>query len=153
MYVGYATDASGNAASCTTRITVVDRTRPHIVSLEASDDLLTPPNRQMVPITLTAVATDNCDPSPLCRIASVTSSEPVTGDADWRITGNLTLDLRAELDLRDTPRIYTIKVCCTDASGNSSCKTVQVMVAKNKKGAGLEEALVKPKKLNSRKKK
>jgi probable HAF family extracellular repeat protein len=147
------TDASGNAASCTTSVTVVDRARPHIVSLQASETVLAPPNRQMVPITLTVVATDNCDPNPVCRIASVTSSEPVTGDADWRITGNLTLELRAELDSKDTPRIYTIKVCCTDASGNSSCKTVQVMVAKNKKVGGLEEALAKLKKLNSRKKK
>jgi probable HAF family extracellular repeat protein len=146
------TDASGNAASCTTRVTVVDRTRPHIVSLEASETLLAPPNRQMVPITLTVVATDNCDPSPVCRIASVTSSEPVTGDPDWRITGDLTLELRAELDSKDTPRIYTIKVSCADASGNSSCKTVQVTVAKNKRSGGLDEALAKQKKPNSRKK-
>lgn len=147
------TDASGNAASCITRVMVVDRTKPQIVSLQASETLLAPPNRQMVPITLTAVTSDNCDPNPVCRIATVTSSEPVIGGVDWSITGNLSLELRAELDSRDTPRIYTIKVCCTDASGNSSCKTVQVTVAKNRKAAGLEEALAKLTKLNSRKKK
>ncbi len=147
------TDASGNAASCITRVTVVDRTKPQIVSLEASDNLLTPPNRQMIPITLTAVATDNCDLNPVCRIASVTSSESVTDGPDWNITGELTLELRAEVDSRDVPRIYTIKVCCTDASGNSSCKAVQVKVAKNKKSAADDAALAKLAKSNSRKKK
>jgi hypothetical protein len=86
------------------------------------------------------VATDNCDPAPVTRIISVTSSEPVTGSGDkttpdWQITGNLTLELRAEVTSKMSPRVYTIKVCCTDASGNTSCRNVLVKVPKNKNTA------------------
>jgi len=86
------------------------------------------------------VATDNCDANPVCRIVSVTSSEPVTGPGDnttpdWNITGNLTVDLRAEVTSQDLPRVYTILVSCTDASGNTSYRSLDVVVPKNKKTA------------------
>ena len=64
----------------------------------------------------------------------VSSNEPVngTGDGDtapdWVITGNLTVDLRAERSGTGSGRVYTITVRCTDASGNSSTKTVTVTV-------------------------
>ena len=37
---------------------------------------------------------------------------------DWEITGDLTLDLRAERSGSGTGREYTITVQCTDGTGN-----------------------------------
>jgi len=132
------TDATGNEAHCAVPLHVVDRTPPSINSLTADLHILSPANHHLVPVTLTAVTTDNCDPHPVCRIVSVTSSEPVTGPGDntapdWNITGDLTVELRAEVTSQDLPRVYTIKVDCTDLSGNRSCGSVTVTVPKNKK--------------------
>jgi hypothetical protein len=67
-----------------------------------------------------------------CNIISVTSNEPPGSDAvatgDALITGNLTLDLRAERLGNGLGRVYTITVQCTDASSNSATKTVTVTV-------------------------
>ncbi len=132
------TDAAGNATRCTVVLNVVDRTAPTISSLTADTLSLAPANHHLVPVTLTAVASDNCDANPVCQIVSVTSSEPVTGPGDntspdWNITGNLTLELRAEVTSQDLPRVYTILVSCTDASGNTSYRSLDVTVPKNKK--------------------
>jgi len=51
---------------------------------------------------------------------------------DWSITGNLRLNLRAERSGTGGGRLYTIKVRCTDASGNSATKDAIVAVPHNK---------------------
>jgi hypothetical protein len=71
------------------------------------------------------------------RIISVSSSEAIngTGDGDtapdWEVTGNLTLNLRAERGGKGTGRVYTITVESRDASGNASVQTVTVSVPHN----------------------
>ena len=86
----------------------------------------------MVPVTVAVSATDVCDPTPSCRITSVSSNEPVNGlgdgntSPDWAITGDLTVNLRTERAGPGTGRVYTIAVTCTDGSGNSSTKTAGV---------------------------
>jgi hypothetical protein len=93
-----ASDDSGNVSSCTQTIRVVDTTPPEM-SATASPSVLWPPNHKMEPITLTVSAQDICDPSPVCRITSVTSNEPVNGlgdgdtAPDWELSGNLGLKL------------------------------------------------------------
>ncbi len=88
----------------------------------------------MVPVTVAVSASDVCSPAPVCKITSVSSNEPVngTGDGDtapdWQITGNLTVNLRAERAGNGSGRVYTLMVGCTDASGNSSTKTTAVTV-------------------------
>ena len=63
--------------------------------------------------------------------------EAATGDEQlmekFLSTGDLTVELRAEVTSQDLPRVYTIKVDCTDLSGNRSCGSVTVTVPKNKK--------------------
>ena len=50
-------------------------------------------------------------------------------EVDWLITGDLTLELRAERSGRSKEgRVYTITVQCADASGNSSTAEVTVTV-------------------------
>jgi hypothetical protein len=128
-----ATDSLGQTATCTTKVTVADKTAPVIIGVAPSLDELWPPNQKMVPVSLTVDVADNCDPMPRCQITSVTSSEPVTGDydgttPDWEITGPLTVDLRAERLDTGPGRVYTLTVQCTDAAGNKSTKLAKVTV-------------------------
>lgn len=127
------TDAAGNSTTKAVLLHVVDSTMPVIRSITANPSVLSPANKKMIPVVLSVIASDNCDANPVSRIVSVASSEAVTGSLpDWVITGDLTLQLRAEVTSKNTPRVYTVKVCCADASGNTTCKTIQVTVPKGK---------------------
>lgn len=128
-----ATDSLGQMATCTTKVTVADKTAPVIIGVAPSLDELWPPNQKMVSVSLTVDVADNCDPMPRCEITGVTSSEPVIGDydwttPDWEITGPLTVDLRAERLDTGPGRVYTLTVQCTDAAGNKSTKLAKVTV-------------------------
>lgn len=125
-------------AMCRARVTVIDSTPPLISAISAHHNVLWPPNHKMTPVTVAVSASDNCDTAPVCKITSVSSNEPknARGDGntapDWQITGNLTLNLRAERSGTGNGRIYTIAVTCTDTSGNLSSRNVTVTVPKDK---------------------
>ena len=120
-------DGRGASATDTLLATVFDTTPPVIQSAAASPSVLSPANKQLVPVTIAVSATDACGGSIRCRIVSVTSNEPVNA-TDWKITGDLTLNLRADRSNKGTGRIYTITIECVDASGNVSMKTATVTV-------------------------
>jgi hypothetical protein len=61
-----------------------------------------------------------------CKIISVTSNE--TASSDWEITGDLTLNLRADRSGNGTGRVYTITVECADYSGNIATAVTRVVV-------------------------
>jgi hypothetical protein len=82
----------------------------------------------MVPVTISAAATDICDPNPKIKIISVTSNE--TGADQYQITGDLTLNLQSERNGTGNGRVYTIVVQATDDSGNATTKSVMVTVPK-----------------------
>ncbi|MGH9891803.1 MAG: Ig-like domain-containing protein, partial [bacterium] len=127
-------DGHGGTSSDTVTVTVVDTTPPNITSVTASPNSLWPPNHKLRPVTVSVDVSDICDAAPGCKIISVSSNEPVNGlgdgdtAPDWTITGDLTVDLRAERSGTGNGRVYTITVQCTDASGNSSTKDVTVTV-------------------------
>ena len=89
----------------------------------------------MVSVKVSISATGNNGPVS-CKITSVTSNEPVNGtgdgdqEPDWIITGDLTVDLRAERAQNGPGRTYTITVTCTDAAGNSGSVNAKVFVPK-----------------------
>ncbi len=141
------TDTSWQSASCSFDVTVVDTEPPVIESLTAAPDLLWPLNRKMRPVTIEAVASDNCsDPPPQCRIESVASDEPVSGRGygnrkpDWMIVGDLTVDLRAERGGKGDGRVYTNDVKCTDSYGNSATESTTVIVPHDLSRTGLPTA-------------
>jgi rhamnogalacturonan endolyase len=111
-----------------------DTLAPTFKSLTASKTTLWPPNHQFVPVSLQARLVDLLDHSPEARIVSVSSNEPVDGDddghtaPDWKITGPLSVALRAERSESGTGRIYTIQVDGTDDAGNVASRTVTVAV-------------------------
>jgi len=145
-----ATDPSGNFNSCSSAVTVVDQTAPSISSLSASPGSIWPANNKFVRVNLSVGASDNCDKAVQnsCRVVSVRVGED---DDDWcgqhrkhhgkyhrkhdhdddgrdaRVTGKLSVELRAEKD-----NDYQIRVECDDASGNSSSQRVTVEVAHKK---------------------
>jgi len=135
------TDQSGQSASCSFTVAVTDTVAPVIASIVASPDTLWPPNHKLVPVSITASATD-CDPSPTCRIVSVTANEPVLGpgsghtDPDWVITDPgpkvspavLGVQLRAERAGGGSGRVYRIDITCADASGNTTAGARTVTV-------------------------
>ena len=89
---------------------------------------------QMIPVTISVDVSDACDANPTCKITTVFSDEAVggTGDGDtspdWVITGDLTLDLRAERSGQGGGRVYTITIECTDVAGNPSTRDLTVTV-------------------------
>ena len=63
----------------------------------------------------------------------MSSNQAEGGSADWQITGDLTLNLRAEAT-GGQARVYTIQVRVTDASGNASEDAVTVTVQGQQSG-------------------
>jgi hypothetical protein len=126
-------DGEAGPASCTTKITVRDATPPDVESVKANPNVLWPPNHRMVPARVEVKASDACG-AVSSKIVSVTSSEPVNGHGDgntspdWRITGDLTVDLRAERTGPGKGRVYTIKVEISDDAGNKVTRNVTVLV-------------------------
>ena len=128
---------SQGTASSTFKVTVNDTEVPAIQSVTPSKTVLFPPNHKMIPVSLTVVATDNCGIA-TTKIVSVTSNEPARIDdddraPDWRITGDLSLQLRAERSGKGRGRVYTITVEVTDRAGNKSQKATFVTVPHDKK--------------------
>jgi hypothetical protein len=134
-----ATDASGNSASCSMTVTVVDTTAPDI-SVTVSPDTLWPPNHKMVNITATVTVSDICDTVPIVVLTSVTSNEPdnaigigdgnTINDIQGAVTGteDYEFQLRAERAGTGDGRVYTITYTATDASGNSASADATVVV-------------------------
>jgi hypothetical protein len=127
-------DDQGTSSQCTGTVTVVDNTPPTITSISVNPSVLWPPNHKMVPVSVSVSTRDNCDAKPICGIAPITSNEPINGlgdgdtAPDWEITGDLTVNLRAERSGTGIGRIYTIAITCTDTTGNPSVQNVVVTV-------------------------
>jgi len=153
-----ATDASGNSASCSMSVTVLETTPPTISKISASPEVLWPPNHRMVPVFVFIEAIDICtETDKLTLVVTAESSEPDDYKGDGAFTGDVdgedgfttpvnlsgvfelvdgvfvgVFELRAERDGRRTGRVYTIHVKCMDASGNIAEDTVKVTVPHDK---------------------
>jgi hypothetical protein len=130
----YTSDRNLNIGSGTFKVTVVDKTGPSIQTVTPSLTSLSNPNHRMVAVSVAVRANDLVDANPVCQVASVTSSEAVSGlgggdlAPDWSSSGPLAVSLRAERSPSGRGRTYTLAVRCTDASGNSSTKPTSVVV-------------------------
>jgi hypothetical protein len=129
--------AGGMMAACAYATSVgeiiVDTTPPVISSVSASPNVLWPPNHKMAPVAVAVSASDVSSPPVTCEITSVTSNEPLIGPGshtapDWQITGDLSVNLRAERSGAGNGRVYTLAVQCTDASNNNSSARTTVSV-------------------------
>ena len=131
-------DNNGGVGIDTMMVRVVDRRPPVFKSIKTNPTELWPVNHKMIPVVISSVVADLCDPAPMTRIVSVSCNQPVNGKGDgntsfdWKITGDLTLDLRAERAGNMGDRIYTIIVESKDLSGNAATREVIVRVPHNK---------------------
>jgi hypothetical protein len=133
-----ATDGSGNSASCSIVVTVVDTIAPTI-TVTPLPSLLWPPNHHMVDVEYDVDVVDICDPNPAVVLVSLGSSEAddangggdghTTNDIDGAGTGSddRNVLLRAERDGQGTGRTYTALYRATDSSGNSSSDSADVV--------------------------
>ncbi len=119
-----ATDASGNQATGTQKVTVV-AAQPPSVEVTATPNTIWPPNKKMVPVILTVTIASG--PAPVARIVGVTCNETIAA-SDVQITGPLTVSLRANRDGNGSGRVYTINLLLTFASGSTTSATVTVRV-------------------------
>ena len=126
-------DVNGNSASNTAIVTVVDNLGPIITGVTPDQASLWPPDNKIKTVNITIVSTDNCPGNGVsCEVIGISSNEMDNdGEADWEITGDNTVHLRAERWGNGTGRIYTITVECTDGSGNKSTANTTVKVAHN----------------------
>ena len=129
------TDMEDETASCSAVVTVSDGENPIISSMSVEPNKLWPPLHKMVPVQVTVNTKDNCPGIVSCHIATVLSSDldDGLGDGnttnDWQLTGDLSVNLRSEWSGIFAPRVYTLKINCTDTAGNMADGSVQVLVA------------------------
>jgi probable HAF family extracellular repeat protein len=126
-------DGMLNGAPRAFRLTITpqdnaDTTPPTISWVHASPDTLWPPNNQMVPVTLTADASDDSGVAPSCSLVGISSNVPGAGDMVQ--TGPMSAQLRASKS-NGSDRKYTLTVQCSDATGNLATATVCVRVPKS----------------------
>src|SRR5947209_1997477 len=130
-----ATDGGGNTATAIQNVGVIDNTPPLITGAVVDKPTLWPPNHQVVDVTVSYTATDNC--GAVNTALSICSNEPLngTGDGntatDWEIVDAHHVRLRAERSGRGSERIYTITITAADSHGNTSNQTVSVSVPHN----------------------
>ncbi|MDD1708028.1 MAG: HYR domain-containing protein [Methanoregulaceae archaeon] len=134
-----ATDDSGNVASGTMSVSVVDTTPP-VISVSVTPDTLWPPNHKMVNIEASVRVSDICDSEPDIILVSITSDEPddANGIGDGETTADIQASnggtehykfrLRAERAGDQDGRVYTITYQATDDSGNSATSSTTVLV-------------------------
>ena len=132
-----ATDKAGNEAKQLTRMVIVrealgsqDTTPPQLV-LSATPTTLWPANHKMVKVSVTMIASDETDPSPVVSLVGVTLSEGTYAD-DVEIHNDGLIYLRAETLSSESSREYTITYRATDAGGNSIDKSVTIIVPHDK---------------------
>jgi len=132
-------DEDGDTDSDSVTIQVIDASAPAIDRVEATPNVLWPPNHKMVAVGVSPLANDNCDPGLSCKIIDVASNEsidaPGSGNAqpDWELTGPLSVNLRAERQGGGDGRIYSLQIVCSDDSGNLTLGSVDVRVPRSRR--------------------
>jgi hypothetical protein len=135
-------DGINEPISSDIEIEVIDTTEPTL-ALIPDQTILWPPNHKMVDVLIDVNAQDNSGNSVLLTTA-VSSNEPLDdlGDGSTepdftvptinQLSGQITLQLRAERSGNGDGRVYTIAVTGTDSSGNSSEAFVEILVPHKK---------------------
>jgi hypothetical protein len=120
-------DASGNASTASTSVTVVnapptDQNPPVIRFLHAERNETRINGVKWELVRVFVFATDNVDRSPECSITSITGAPA----GSFAITGRLSARVRAQRSLGDLDRVYQLHVTCVDDAGNAAQATVGI---------------------------
>jgi hypothetical protein len=120
------TDKSGNKATATQIVTVIDNTPPTISGASVNPSVILQPNGKMIDVTVSYNTADNSGGAVITGL-TVTSNEP-TGAGDIVIVNNHQVRLRAARLGSGNGRVYTIIITATDIFGNSFKQAVIVTV-------------------------
>ncbi len=136
-----ATDSSGNTATDTQIVEVVDTTPATLSLAEPNPSELWAPNHKFVDVTILGSAQDICDAELDVEVSvEVIDVEGGDGganhDPDYEVSAiviegddfGILLALRAERSGKGNDRIYRITVSVTDDSGNTAVSTADVTV-------------------------
>jgi hypothetical protein len=131
-----ATDASGNVGTATQTVTVVDN-QPPTLTLTVEPTTIWPPNGELIPVHVTAVATDPCMATvPVVLVSAVAtepySKQPVPTDAIQGValgTADFDFEVVAERSGTATAgRRYTFTYRATNLGGLTTTESVTVLV-------------------------
>lgn len=122
-----------NSVSGTISVSIQDTGKPTLTP-QADKNILWPPNKLLVPVTILANAADNSGQAP--TLGAVVSCNELLGPGvvDWtepvidQNAGIITLNLRADRFGKGKGRVYTVTITATDAGGNASTANVTVSV-------------------------
>ncbi|MBW6511276.1 MAG: YncE family protein [Desulfuromonadaceae bacterium] len=121
-------------------------TTPPQVSITPDTTLLWPPNHKLRDVNLHVVVTDNLDLNPQVQLVSIVSSEPCSSSARQKSahaapqscddvvgaeygTFDTSFQLRAErFAFNGDDRVYTVTYKATDAAGNATVASVDIVV-------------------------
>ena len=133
-------DAYGQTDEDATTVAVQDTTAPEL-SLSVSPSVIGPVNHKLVPVMVSIMTADVCDPNVEIRLVSIESNEGDLADGSGHTSPDIqgatfeTDDreflLRAERTGTGTGRIYTITYEAEDASGNVTVGMTTVLVPKS----------------------
>jgi hypothetical protein len=105
-----------------------------IVTVSATPTKIWPPNHEWVQIDTQVTATDDKDPDPVIKLVGVTLNEPNDGQgdgntkADYKITLDGKIYVRAERSGSGNSRFYTIAYQATDNEGNIGFGSADILV-------------------------
>lgn len=129
---------SFGASRCSFTVTVKDTEAPIIKNVSTNVDQLWPANKKMRDVQIGYTTSDNC-PGEIAAQLSITSNETVTSE-DWKIVDNHHIQLKADRSGSGDGRIYTITITAKDEYGNTSTRSVTVLVPHDQsKGMNLKD--------------
>lgn len=127
---------SRTGSSATFAVTVRETQLPPITNISANPSTLPPSDDKMKDVTINYETSHNCSADITCSLTVNSNEELIVKERadktpDWKITDAHHVRLRAVRSSMASKRIYTITITCTDASGNSTSKTVTVNGSQN----------------------
>lgn len=122
---------SENTVSTTIEIEYVDSTSPTLAPTSDTTELW-PPNNDMLPVTITANASDNSGESVFISVEVASSS----ASGDYAIE-NIDQDTGViDLLLKASSGAYTVTIWAEDSAENTASASVVINVAENRSGSG-----------------
>ena len=115
---------------CFFTITVADNEPPVLSPITLSTKKLSSASNRMKRVGVYYTASDNA--AEVINVLSVSSNDPNSNSTnrDWQIINNHLVRLKSSGLSNGEPRVYTITVTSTDASGNITKRTTSISVAK-----------------------
>jgi len=146
MFTLTVTDSASLSATAVTHVTVRDM-QPPSLQVSLSPSVMRSRDNRLVRVNATVKVSDTCDPNPAVKLVSITSNDPadrgrskvndvqaVGGGAVPFGTDVRAFLLRAEDTTHGKDLVYTITYSATNAWGNTSTATAQVVVARHSRG-------------------